>query len=467
MQKIIKVISKIVFLLIVAFLLSKLATLVFTEQQIVENKDVKVYEVSQNDIISSGQEIVIKSFDAISDMKWINNSELLIEGTINQNSERYIFDMINYELKLYKEEHSTNIDYGEFTFIKDIPGYGALCSKGAQLGLLSDGTFEVITENATYKDELKFNVSDDSSKLVYYYNEKDNIVTYSFEKDFYRSINIDLTDDIKLRFNSVVQISPEGGYVSVEHRSDDLEDAYFSIYGADSGKLYADKVYGTYLSWSQKDEYVCYYYTNESEKLVAGTIDGMDISSKRIGYYDVLSKEIKYIDSSQSEKNMLSKIYWSDTTITTLTGTVTDTIQFDSILSYDFKTNSFNEWLLDIEPIQLGSNVELINYEKEYILLLQSGEQHHVMRIMKDSKEVIVYENLLPFKTLDRENIYFYNAEGTFITVDHEKMIVSDSGFQGYISLNDSAFIALPNAEMNHIAVWLTNKSEIKILNTK
>jgi len=93
-------IKHIIFLVIVVLLLVKLVQLTFYEDVSISNRDVKTFEVSQEDIISSGQEIIIRSFDTIDRVKWLNNQQLLIEGSINQVQDKYIFDVANYELMM-------------------------------------------------------------------------------------------------------------------------------------------------------------------------------------------------------------------------------------------------------------------------------------------------------------------------------------------------------------------------------
>ena len=138
-----------------------------------------------------------------------------------------------------------------------------------------------------------------------------SIVIYSFESDFYKTLKLEIEKSILDNFEKYVKLSPLGGYVSIETRNEVFMDSNFSIFGADSGKLYASDVMGVQLSWAPDDSKVCYYYTKETEKLEVSQSSDIDVISKRVGYYDVISKEIEYIDSTESEKNMVSQIYWS------------------------------------------------------------------------------------------------------------------------------------------------------------
>ena len=61
-KKTVKLVSKIIFVMISLILLIKIISMTFTEKLEIELKEVKVYEVSQEEIVSSGREITIKSF---------------------------------------------------------------------------------------------------------------------------------------------------------------------------------------------------------------------------------------------------------------------------------------------------------------------------------------------------------------------------------------------------------------------
>lgn len=462
MQKNIKIGSKVVFAIVAIMLLFKVYQLAVTEQVKSEGKDVKVFEVSQEDIISSGQEIIVKSFDEITEVKWVNNNQLYIDGIIDGASSTFIFDLENNELVYADQITQSSVDYGKYEFIQEIPGYGVLASNGSELGLLNDGEYFVIADNATFDDELKFTLSRDLTKLLYYHHDKETIVTYNFEKNFYRTINISLDRKMLESFEEVIQISPIGGYVSVEHRAE-LDDTYFSIYGADSGRLYADEVYGMNLSWSDSDEYVAYYYTKESQ-LQAHGISDMTITSNRIGYYDVAGKAIDFIESSKSDRLHLSKLYWSGQKVTVLNGSIDETIMINQISSYDFDSHIFQEWDIELEPFEIGSKLEFLEYEDAYIVTASSNDNHHAYRILKDSKEVIAYEDLKPFTLIDEKETYFYTQDGAFVSLDHDKMTIAKDGYQGYMNLTESSFKAIPSDTMAYMAIWLTGKSEIRIL---
>lgn len=459
-------VKHIVFLLIVLLLSIRLIQMTFYQSTSIIEKDVKTFEVSQEDIISSGQEIIIRSFEQIDTVKWLNNQQLLISGQIDSITNKYIFDVENYELMLYKENEHAPDGYGKYQALKEIPNFGMLSTDGKALGLMVDREFHEIIGDATYNDDLKYQVSDDLSKLLFYHHEKETIVTYNFEKEFYRTIKAPTNSKMLSHFNDHVQVSPIGGYVSVEYRSDNSEESYFSIYGADSGRVYAKDVYGIELSWAPDDSRVCYFYSKEVTPLKTATVEGMDFIGKRIGYYDVENKSIDYIQSLSEEDNMISKVLWSDHMVTTLTGDITDDISIHTLLSFDFDTGSYNEWTLDLSSLPIDTKVELLNDVDAFILLLGNDQKQEVLRIEKDSKEVISYSNILPFDTLVEKDLYYYKGKDRFITVDEEKVTVSNGKSQGFIQLEDSSYFIMPNEALTQIGVWFIGSNEIKILNT-
>lgn len=464
MKKYLKQISKIVFVLVVGLLVFKLYTMAMNEDVKVVDQPVKTYQISQEDIISSGKEIVIKSFNDISNLKWLDHSKLLISGRIEEN-DQYLFDLKASELMHYKEDIHPQVDLEDYLVIQDIPGYGLLCTMDTKIGLLKDGEFQVIAEDATYKDQIKMQLSEDLSKLLYYHHKNESLITYNFEKNFFKTIRLDLDDQILSNFDETIQVSPLGGYVSVEYRLEDLEESHFSIYGADSGRLYADKVYGMHLSWSKDDEKVCYYYSKESQSFDE-TLDGMTIGSHRIGYYDVVNKKISYIDSSSQSEWMLSKIYWSDHRITMLAGEIEEEIYLSKLISYDFDEEQYHEWSLDFEALSTGTKIDLIDYEEAYILLVESEATYEIFRINKETKEIIPYNDLLAFDTLEEEKLYFLKDQQKFLTVNDENIVLTWENNEYYISVDGSYFI-VPSPNLDYIAVWFIEPNEIVILETK
>lgn len=462
-----KIIKRVVFVVVVLLMLAKLMQMTFYEATSKQENEVKRFEVSQEDIISSGQEITIKSFEAIEDVKWLNNESLLIKGMIDGSEALYIFDLSSYELMLYKSEVHAPVSYDDYEIVKEIPEYGLLAIKGQSIGLIKDNAYKVILENITFEDDLKYLLSKDLTKLLMYHAEKETIVTYNFEKDFYRTIKAPINDDVLREFYDRVQISPIGGYVSIEYREEVLEDSYFKIYGADSGRLYAEDVFGVNLSWAGDDTKVCYFYAKEVEALKDNVFENMDFIGSRIGYYDVDKKKIDYIDVVGADEKMISEVFWSGHIATSLTGTVGETIRLKSVRSYDFDTDTYNEWLLDLDEFPLGTSIELLNDVDAFILLFDVDNNHKVVKVLKDSHEVVDYGDIKAFDTYDENNQYYYKSDDTFITADVVKITVSNGNSQGFIQLEDNAYKVIPNENMTYVGVWFTELSELKILNTK
>ena len=458
-------IKHIIFLVVVVLLLIKLVQLSISEDVSITDREVKKFEVSQEDIISSGQEIIIKSFDEIDRVKWLNNQQLLIEGSINHVQNKYIFDIANYELLMYKDDGHAPDDYGEYTVLKEIPNIGLLSTDGKSLGLLINREYHEIIGDVTYDNLMRYTLSDDLSKMLFYNASKDTIVSYSFEEEFYRTIKAPINSSIVSNFKECVQISPVGGYVSVEYRNDIAEESYFSIYGADSGKLYAEDVFGVQLSWAPDDSRVCYFYSKEVLPLEQPTVEGMNFIGKRIGYYDVENKSIDYIATLSEDDKLISKVYWSDHMITTLTGDINDNISIHSLLSFDFDSETYNEWAIDLTELDVDTKVELLNDVDAFILLLEDSKTHQVMRIEKDSKEVISYNDIKSFDTLDESDLYYYKGQNKFITVDNQMVTVSNGKSQGFIQLDDTSYYIMPNEALTQIGVWFIRSNEIKILN--
>lgn len=465
MHKWVQRVAKIIFVIVVLVLIGINVKLALKEEIQTESKAVKTYEISQSDIVSSGQEIIIQSFSSIDSVKWIDNDQLYIEGIIDDQKGSYVFDTSKHELMTYQSLVAENVDFGAYTFILEIPEYGALCTKDTTIGLLKDGEYKILAENATFDNQILLKISEDLTKMLYYHHDKETLVTYNFDKDFYRTINAPLEGFTVDFFKNNVQISPIGGYVSIEYSLEILGDSYFSIYGADSGRLYADEVYGTQLSWSPDDEYLCYYYTKESMK-GNNLIDEMNMISNRIGYYDVNKKSIKYLDSSQMDRAVVSKIYWDNHKVTALTGEVSDMFKINGMITYDFDSQLIQEIELDIPEISNNSKVIISNMQDRFILYTRDGDSKGVVRIMKETHEVLVNDSLNAFNVKGLSQDYFVQS-GYFISFDQEKVIISGEEFEGYMFIEHMSFDILPTQNMSYIALWDQKSQHIHILSIK
>jgi len=456
--------KRIVLILVAVLLLFILGRMSLQEMTKITETPIKSFQVSQEDIISSGQEIIIKSFDEIQSLKWISDDELLIQGSIDSNFDKYLFDMISYELKIFDEEEYQTTSDEEYEIINDIPEIGLLAIRDSSIGLIINRTFTPIIEDISYKGELKYKVSDDMSKLLMYHSDKGTIVTYNFEKAFYRTINTPLDENVLVDFDARVQISPVGGYVSVEYHDDIIEESYFRIYGADSGRLYAEDVFGINLSWAPDDSKVSYFYSKEVELLEDRVFNNMSFVGRRIGYYDVEDKSIDYIETLSSENNLISNMYWSDHTLSVITGNISDDISIHSLLSYDFDTSIYNDWQLGLEHLEKGTSIELLDDVNSYILLVDNAGSHNVLKLRKDTQEVIEYGDIKAFDTLEEDRIYYYKKGEKFITADIRKVTVSNGQSQGYIQIDNQNYLIVPNYNITQVGVWLKDENEIRIL---
>lgn len=457
-------IKKIIFVGIVALLAVRLMMVTFSERVDVIEQPIKTYEVSQEDIISSGQEITIKSFDYIDEVTWLSDQMLKIEGLIGEAQDEYLFDLQNNELlKLTSAEEVQN--YPDYEIITTVDDYGVLAIKEHAIGLIKDAEFKVIIDDISFNGINQYKLSTDKSKLLLFNANKHTIVTYNFKKNFYKTINLDLTDTMIENFDQVFQLSPVGGYISVAYEQTPIETSYFKLFGADSGRLYAEDVYGVALSWAPDDSKLCYYYAQETKAVEREVTDGLTYTAKRIGYYDVSKKKIEYLQELHSEGEVISKIHWNDQTISILTGVIEENNLLSSLITYDFNKDKYNEWRID-KGFDENTTIKMLNDVDAVILLLDNQENHEVLKINKNGEEIENLDGIVAFDTLKEKDIYFYQKNGCFITADVEKITVSNGKSQGFIQLDTNDYVVIPNNDLSHIAVWFKGKHEVKILNT-
>lgn len=451
---------KLIIVVIGLLLMVKAYDMMKVEEVFVEEKPQVVYDVPQSDIITSGQETIIKTFDQILSIQWVSDHELFIEGVIDGVIGNYSFDTNKQVLKVYSSELSNESPLGE-TFVASISDGKDLLVENGSLILKTPTEEKIIIGNMMYGENALFELSDDNSKLLFYNTDKNSLVTYNFEKDFYRTIYNDVTQSVLEDFYRLVKLSPLGGYVAIESRSDELLEHNFSIYGADSGNLYAKDVHGVDVAWSKDDKYLTYYYTKESETINS---DSNYLKSKRMAYYDVDRKEIQFIDSTPTEFSMLSDIYWYGDQVSVLIGSADESLNVNGLWIYDFASDMFKEIPLSLDNLALDTVFDFIVADDMLFIIIDSPLDHRVVRINMTTHERDMFDNLKPFDVNGKESVFYYHNKESLLTFDDEKLTLSHGKKEGYAYIEHEVFKVYPNPNLQGFAVLLPQKNIIKLL---
>jgi len=454
-----RIILQVVIVSLCLAMVFKAYRLMMTEDIHVIEKIPVTYDVPQEEILTSGQETIIKSFDHVSDISWISDTAILINGVIDGQTGNFVFDSKDQVLKRYEDQVNRDEPVDEH-LISMLDEETSLLVEGQALIMKRGTDSQVIIENMTYGDQGLYQLSEDKSRLLFYYTKKNNLVTYYFENDFYRTVYTDVPSSILDDFYSLVKLSPLGGYVAIEHPSEDLAGATFSLHGANSGRVYARDVHGIDVSWSKDDKYLTYFYTMESQE-----IDGESayINSRRMAYYDITRKAIKFIDSTPADFSMISNTYWDGSRVSVLMGDSDDRLHVNGLWQYDFASGSYIEIPLDLKDLSKSTRFEFISADDMLYLLVVSEEDSRIIRLNMVSHEYDVFENLSLFSVEGQEG-YFYHNNARLLTFNASQLTLSHGKEEGYVYIEQDVFEVFPNPDLNGIVVYLPHNNIIKLL---
>jgi hypothetical protein len=418
-----------------------------------------VPEISQKEIVTTGHETIIQTFKGVEEVKWLDDKQLLIRGQIDEDTKSYVFDLE--KQLLMPHNYSSNSEIIDDRLIGTLETGERLFINNASIIISSEDKETILVERVDYKGEDMYQISENASKLLYYNRKKDSLMTYHFEKKKYKIILENVPEIILDNFYKKVKLSPLGGYVSIEYSSEVLEENFFSIYGADSGKIYGDEIHGIDVSWSNDDLYLAYFYTKESEKIEAISDK---IVSKRVGYYDVNNKTINYLDSTPIKNEMLSKLYWKEEKTAVLVGEATDKLKVTALVINDYNNQNVNEIPLLINDISLEATIDFTWKDDHVWVFIHEKDQARVYRVNTDNGDLVSYDGLKPFSLVDSAEVYYFYEGDKIITFQDDKIVLSDLELKRFAHTDGLSFKVIPHPTMKGFAMWLDEGNIIKIV---
>ncbi len=146
--------------------------MVFKEESYITEKGIEIQELESVDVIVEDRKLSIYSFkDGVSDINWMNPDQIKLIGMSSGNDaeEAYIFDVKNQTMKL-SEQTELDTKLASFDVLDDLGDNKYLCTRkdDTELIVLSEGNEHVLTEDATYDDDLAVVVSSSKKKIAYY-----------------------------------------------------------------------------------------------------------------------------------------------------------------------------------------------------------------------------------------------------------------------------------------------------------
>jgi len=447
----------------------------FREKVDVRQIDANKPEVSQEDIVVTKSEVIIKSFlNGVDSVKWLDEENILFEGDVAGFGQGvYTFNILKNVLEKYPktevEENGASVKIPEQYEVLEYLSHERILitEKGNDqypvIVMNNEGGTRTLSNGCVFNGVPKIKYSANKDKIVFYDAEEETLKSYGVGTKALRRITEKFPEFVYENFEETIQISANGGYYSVvvdpiKYTGEGtLEEVYFSVFGADSGKIYGDRIMGINPSWSNDELKVAYFYGPDSELLDQNVGNGTVVKSKRVGVLDLQHNKIDYIDSPEFSKYTLSEVFWADDdqSLYYLAGK-DDTdglIVIDSILSYDLNKKQFinNETALNEKLID-GITYKLVLFDS-YIGFLKETQEGTSFKLYDQYGNYISSdENLEKFVLEENaEEVFYYKSGHDLVTFDGHNLKIRSEHGEDYISIEEDKPFRLYASEFSNV----------------
>ncbi len=278
------------------------------------------------------------------------------------NNKSYLLDLEALEWAERKEfEAELNIpaSTGSFTFTKGSDGYSLYhqTEKGKKL----------IHGQISLEDINNYILKEDGSRLAFVDLKNKEIKLYYADKQRITVISDLPMEQLALPLEESITFSPKGGYISFLLSQGGIPKGFIS-YGADSGKLVHDLIYGIYPRWSHNEQYIAFLYKEDGKSVKELQLENGPIQlSDKIGIFDRRTKKINIWDEIQAPGYIIGAPGWS----------------LD------------DHFLLYRTGIERPTDVRLLNREQKTIThlqekgLLSNGANDYIERVQMNSRSIV------------------------------------------------------------------------------
>lgn len=349
------------------------------------------YEKKDTDVIE-GEGFVKYTSDIkdIKDVVWVNEEIVEFTGTSKNSDEAGSFklDLKTKELyesdgvlePFYHQDFKNNIKY----VVEIGEGKHLLYSDGKEkkglFYLNKDSNPRLLSDNISFNGDLLFKVSDNKEKVVYYDANESKIKVYDFSSNKVVDIEEEIDDELLNSFQSNIDFSYEAGYIAVERvNKNDFKESYFAVYGADSGRVYAENLLGINPVWSKNSLVIGFTYLQDNSVSNVQDVKADNLVGDRIGFYNLKTRKIKYTQAMGNGFKVIRPVIWRNKNeVIFIVGKYSkhsNKYLFNNIYSFDLKNNiltdlkgsfeDINNFGADFENELIGNHIYLYSDHKE------------------------------------------------------------------------------------------------------
>ncbi|MCK8060701.1 MULTISPECIES: hypothetical protein [unclassified Fusibacter] len=327
------------------------------------------------------QTFQITGFDKIWRVISVDDETLVIEGEYLNQSGIFTYDFKSDTIVGPEDTQASSHAILELS-------HGVITEKEGGLEYTSaSGQTSHLTDSVSKLSELRFVLSENESKILYYHPVKKRMVTYDFTKSRHKIMNFQVPENVLENFEKQVSLSPDGGYFMYEVISETQHDSYFSIFGSDSGTAYASKLKGNGPEWSAPETLKVgfYYYLDDAAKL-------SDVpSGDRLGYFDLKKRKVVYTAVIHLPYTPYGKIIWEGNQL--IVAGRNDSVGDSGIMTYDIAGGTWEVLPVDMNGEQMrikkrytleDGNYYLLEDKSE--LLVRTDENNHLLEVQSLGK---------------------------------------------------------------------------------
>lgn len=417
--------------------------------------DKKVINIVQEEPDNSDIEIVegdnyikiLSKIKDVDDIRWIDENTVEFRGKdIDSNNQNdYIFDYKSKNLSIKADveidKSFLNNIKGEITLIEKIgeKNYLVNIEKGQNQGLIyikNNKEIKKISDSIIYKDKLKFKLSPNYKKVTFYDKNDNKIKIFDFKEEETVELEQEINESLLVNFRQSLSFSPDEGYIAISYfNKDTLGDSYFNVFGADSGKIYGEKILGLNPVWANTNLRVAYMYIGDNAKIYEANNDTR-LAGNQVGIFNLRTRRMKYTQALKHSVIMES-ILWSndDTKLLFPVGETSkdnSTYSFKGLYEYDISNNllvDHNEYF--DKYISKSNNFEISLLENDWLIFIDSEMDKNLIKVINLKNRVIkTYRNIKPFMTKKNnrfvEKKYKQLGQDSFIYVNNNSLYISD-----------------------------------------
>ncbi len=438
--------NKTILILCVLLLVFFAVNRMFNDDRKVVNLLEEEYEKNEVQIIDGDNFIkYVSDISSVKEVTWLDENVVQFKGKNNDGFNIFQLDYSSKKLSVntssikenfYSKDFGQDIEVAEKIDEDNYVIYVESTEKTGLFHVRRDMEPLMLCENIRFKNKLLFKISDNREKIAYY-DEKESIIkVYNLLNGKIAEIKEEINNEISNDFKNNITFSYEAGYIAVANiNRENFKESNFSVYGADSGRAYAEKFLGINPIWGKNSLTIAFTYLEDNSIVNEAHINTRELVGDRIGLYNLKTRRITYTQDMGKDYKVIRPSLWKNNReILIIVGKYSkedNKYNFNKLYSYSLKNNvltDLKEYVRDIDNIDDNFDITLMDsslyicsrskQQKNSIKAINLDNRSH--REFKDIEEFITngedHSNPKTYKSLGSNSFLYINDRGVYIT---------------------------------------------------